>query len=171
MKGGEKVKRNKQKMCEMVYEENKSIVFWYLRKNFNCLTRDDQYEIMNKVWGCLSENIHEVIKRNKEERTAWILVVVNREVVAFLRAKGDNKTPSRENSQGMEKIMVEGILSEGVLKNLPREEKETLLGDHLKQEEEKEKATHTNTETKSNYRLIKGLAKCEMEGGMNEQKQ
>lgn len=125
--------KKEQKMCEMIYENNKSIVLWYLRKHFRSLSEKDQFQIMQEVWMTVSDHIQELEKRKQDEQTAWIITVANQIVMAFLGekekylGKGEILDSQGEKRRKTDEDVVQEIMTEGVLDKLTWEEKKVLV--------------------------------------------
>ena len=168
--------KREQRMCEQIYEENKSKVLWYLRKNFSCLSESDQFDIMQEVWIALSENIDKVAKRDKDEQGAWLMTVTNSKVMTLFRAntrdvkledRCQNMRAADVYSDPVDDIVVEKILAEGVLKKLSIEEKRTLFEDYVNPIPKEKEAARSNAEICKSYRARKKLLRRMTEGGMD----
>lgn len=168
--------KREKKMCEQIYEENKSRVLWYLRKNFSCLSESDQFDVMQDVWIALSENIDKLVKRDKDEQGAWIMTVTNSKVMTLFRAntrdvkledKCLNLGQGTVYSEPVDDIVVEKILAEGVLKKLSIQDKRTLFEDYVNPVPKEKEVIRSNAEICKSYRARKKLLQRMTEGGMD----
>ena len=68
-----------EKICLKIYEENKVLLYKYLRKKCTWLSEDDIQNIMLIVWEELCVNVRAVyILKNKESQSMWLLSVTHR---------------------------------------------------------------------------------------------
>lgn len=68
-----------EKICLKIYEENKVLLYKYLRKKCTWLSEDDIQNIMLIVWEELCLNVRAVYKlKNKESQLMWLLSVTHR---------------------------------------------------------------------------------------------
>lgn len=68
-----------EKICLKIYEENKVLLYKYIRKKCTWLSEDDIQNIMLIVWEELCVNVRAVYRlKNKESQSMWLLSVTHR---------------------------------------------------------------------------------------------
>lgn len=69
--------RKRKIKCMQIYNENKDILYWYLKKNCPWLSDKDIHDVMNVAWEQLAENVDEVYKLGqKESRVPWYRIAL-----------------------------------------------------------------------------------------------
>ena len=67
------MKKMKEK-CMQIYEENKKIVYWYLKVKCTWLSDDEIHDVMMAVWKELAISINEINQlETKKLQTAWLM--------------------------------------------------------------------------------------------------
>ena len=66
--------RKTKEKCMQIYEENKKIVYWYLKTKCTWLSDDEIHDVMMAVWKELAISINEINQlETKKLQTAWLM--------------------------------------------------------------------------------------------------
>ena len=66
--------RKMKEKCMQIYEENKKIVYWYLKTKCTWLSDDEVHDVMAAVWKELAIRINEINQlETKKLQTAWLM--------------------------------------------------------------------------------------------------
>lgn len=167
-------------ICQKIYEENHKKINWYIWKHYAWLNEEDRYDIMQDLWKALCQNITNVSARTEGGQWAWLVTVIDNNVVSLLRKNGrDEKLEEKiqfrmknmSEDKTIENKVVDKILAEKILDKLSTEEKRILFEKHLhkpSQYENRTSKTQGNALTCKVYRTRKKLEKHMKEGGMDD---